>query len=92
MLCVRIARHYRFGVLLCDREKRTAQTRYPLLCVEELFTNIEMCINKHLIVSRARGVKLSAIFTSGTFDEVGLHIHVDIFLFRGEDKLPTAEI
>ena len=37
-------------------------------------------------------MKFSTIFTSGTFDEVGFHIHVDIFLFRFEDKLPITKI
>ena len=81
MLHVRVARHHCIGMIRRNFQKRTAKLRQSGLCSENLFADIEMCVNQHLIVAGTRRVKFSAVLNAGAVDKVRFHIHVDIFLF-----------
>ena len=92
MLRVRIPRHNGIKMILCNFEKRIAECRQATLNVQNLLPNIEVRVNKHLVIPRTRGVEFPTEFAPRILDEIRLNVHVNVLFIRIKRQLTVSEI
>ena len=92
MLRVRIAGHNGIKMILCNFEKRIAECGEAALDVEDFFPNVEVRVDKHLVIPRTRGVEFPTEFAPRILDEIRLNVHVNVLFIRIERQLTVSEI
>ena len=92
MLRVRIAGHHGFGMLLRNFKKCIAKCRQATLNVQNLLPNVEVRVDKHLVIPRTRGVEFPTEFAPRILDEIRLNVHVNVLFIRIKSQLTGSEI
>ena len=92
VLRVRIPRHNGIKMILCNFEKHIAERGEAALDVEDFFPNVEVRVDKHLVIPRTRGVQFPTEFAPRILDEIRLNVHVNVLFIRIERQLTVSEI